>query len=186
MRVIAGEAKGHRLKFVRSARLRPTSDKVKGAIFSALSSLRVDWSRVLDLYAGTGSLGIEALSRGAEYADFVEKDVKFCSIIKENLTHTKMAERSHVYCSPVEKALSFLEGEYTLILLDPPYNDPATGDVLRTLSGSHMTGLNSTIVAEHGGQKSLSEEYGDFSKIKTIHHGDTTVAIYQHVKGGTS
>jgi len=74
MRVIAGKAKGFRLKSLQGSNLRPTSDMLRGAIFSMLESLASDWSRVLDLYAGTGALGIEALSRGADWADFVENN----------------------------------------------------------------------------------------------------------------
>ncbi|MCL0089708.1 RsmD family RNA methyltransferase [Dehalococcoidia bacterium] len=123
MRVIAGKAKGHSLRWPKDPHIRPTVDLVRGAIFSALESLSVDWSHALDLYAGSGALGIEALSRGAEEVDFVERNHNCCSIIKENLKHTRLAERSRVYRMEARKALRTLEKQYTLIFLDPPYDE---------------------------------------------------------------
>ena len=186
MRVIAGKAKGHHLKFASSKRLRPTSDKVKGAIFSALDSMEVDYARVLDLYAGTGALGIEALSRGADWADFVERDPKFCDIIWDNLIHTKFTEQAHIYRSTVEKALSFLKERYMLVLMDPPYADKTLSSVLQILTDSPIVGEGSTIVVEHAEQKSLEPAYGCFHQIKNINHGDTSVSIYQFEAGGPS
>ncbi len=100
MRVIAGEAKGHTLKAPKGMTTRPMADKVKGAVYSMLTNLLAqlerDWGRVLDLYSGTGSIGIEALSRGAVWADFVEVNAGVCRIISENLEHTNMLERARV------------------------------------------------------------------------------------------
>ena len=186
MRVIAGKAKGHHLKFEKNTRLRPTSDMVKGAIFSALNSMQVDFSNVLDLYAGTGALGIEALSRGAQYADFVEKESKFCAIIKNNLEHTKLSDQAHVYCSTSEKAASFLKERYTLILMDPPYANTNTVTMLQMLADSPIVGEDSTIVVEHAAKNPLAEAYGRFHQTKQINHGDTGVSIYQFTKGGLS
>ncbi|MFC1905984.1 16S rRNA (guanine(966)-N(2))-methyltransferase RsmD [Chloroflexota bacterium] len=186
MRVIAGKAKGHRLKFANSASLRPTSDIVKGAIFSALDSLRVDYGRVLDLYAGTGALGIEALSRGADYADFVEREPKFCDIIWNNLTHTKFTEQAHIYRSTVKKALSFLRERYMLVLLDAPYTDKTISSMLQILADSPIVGEESTIVVEHAEQNPLESAYGCFHQIRNINHGDTIVSIYQFEAGGPS
>src|SRR3972149_4574026 len=121
MRVIAGRAKGHRLAGPPSRATRPTSDLVRGAIFSALASMGVDLSRTLDLYAGSGALGIEALSRGAQRCDFVERDVRACASIRQNLSKTGFAGQGEVLCLPAERALPRLEGPYTLVLADPPY-----------------------------------------------------------------
>src|SRR3990172_6608743 len=103
MRVIAGRAKGHRLAGPPSRATRPTSDLVRGAIFSALGSLGADLSRVLDLYAGSGALGIEALSRGAGWCDFVERDPAACAVIRENLRATGFDGQARVYCLSVER-----------------------------------------------------------------------------------
>jgi 16S rRNA (guanine(966)-N(2))-methyltransferase RsmD len=186
MRVIAGKAKGHHLKFEKKSRLRPTSDMIKGAIFSALNSMQIYFSNVLDLYAGTGALGIEALSRGAEHTDFVEKDPKFCAIIKDNLEHTRLSQQAHVYCSTAAKALSFLKERYMLVLMDPPYTDPKAQDMLQMLADSTIVGEGSTLVVEHAEQSPLAETYGSFYQVKKINHGDTSVSIYQFQAGGQS
>ena len=186
MRVIAGTAKGHHLKFASSTRLRPTSDMIKGAIFSALDSMEIDYGRVLDLYAGTGALGIEALSRGADHADFVERDPRFCDIIWGNLVHTKFTEQAHIYRSTVEKALSFLKERYTLVLMDPPYADKTISGMLQILADSPIVGEGSIIVVEHSERNQLESAYGCFHSIKDINHGDTSVSIYQFAAGGPS
>ena len=126
MRVIAGQAKGRQLKGPPSKRraahadgIRPSSDLVRGALFSALDAAGADYTRVLDLYAGTGALGIEALSRGAGSCDFVEKDRQMADVIRENLRLTGFDGQAKVYPIAVERAIEGLEGAYTLVLADP-------------------------------------------------------------------
>src|SRR3990170_2227754 len=120
MRVIGGSAKGRRLRGPRGRSTRPTSDLVRGAMFDILTSLGADLSRVLDLYAGTGALGIEALSRGSEWCDFVERD---------NLAPPGLVERARGTRGPVEKAEARLSGPYSLLLADPPYGAEETDKV---------------------------------------------------------
>ncbi|MBT9161235.1 MAG: Ribosomal RNA small subunit methyltransferase D [Dehalococcoidia bacterium] len=183
MRVIAGRAKGHPLKSPRDAHIRPTVDLVRGAIFSALESLSVDWSHALDLYAGSGALGIEALSRGAEEVDFVERNHRCCSIIKENLKHTGLAESSHVYRMEARKALRTLKKRYTLIFLDPPYFDRSGHTILAEVADSDLVGKQTTIVMEHSQKLSPEETCGNFQMIRRLRHGDTCVSIYQFAGG---
>ncbi|MFC1963571.1 16S rRNA (guanine(966)-N(2))-methyltransferase RsmD [Chloroflexota bacterium] len=185
MRVIGGSLKGYRLKSLRGLGIRPTSDLVREAIFSMLESMDVDWSRVLDLYAGSGALGIEALSRGAEWTDFVERDPKCCSLIKRNLEHTKLTTQGNVYCMNIAKSLSRLDKQYSIVFLDPPYSDPATTTVLEELASSRLMRDNSTIVLEHSRRLSPESSYGSFSQTKNLSHGDTRVSVYQCI-GGTS
>src|SRR5688572_1974291 len=109
MRVIAGSAKGRPLKAPDLPGLRPTSDLVRGAIFDIIGPYFDANDRVLDLYAGTGALGIEALSRGAGWADFVEQNRRTCAAIRDNLAATGLADRGRVHCRPVQQALSGLE-----------------------------------------------------------------------------
>ncbi|MCD5412600.1 MAG: 16S rRNA (guanine(966)-N(2))-methyltransferase RsmD [Dehalococcoidia bacterium] len=183
MRVIAGKAKGHSLRWPKDPHIRPTIDLVRGAIFSALESLSVDWSHALDLYAGSGALGIEALSRGAEEVDFVERNHNCCSIIKENLKHTRLAERSRVYRMEARKALRTLEKQYTLIFLDPPYSDRSGHTMLGEVANSSLAGRQTTIVMEHSQQLSPEETCGKFHMIRRLRHGDTCVSIYQFAGG---
>ena len=96
MRVIAGKAKGHRLKFPKGTATRPATDLVKGAIFSILENIASKQGRVLDLFSGSGALGIEALSRGAAWVDFVDREPRCCAIIKENLEKTKLTDQAHI------------------------------------------------------------------------------------------
>jgi len=177
MRVIAGEARGKPLKAPKA--IRPTTDLVKGAIFSMLEALGGNWERVLDLYAGSGALGIEALSRGAEWADFVEREPRNCSVIKDNLEKTGFKERSHVYCCPVKRALEFLEGEYDLVLMDPPYNMPALDELVGEVAVSPRLRKGSLLVAAHSSRTPLPDQSEGLVRLKDRQHGDTAISIYQ-------
>jgi len=179
MRIIAGKEKGRQLKSPKGVSLRPASDLVRGAIFSMLESLDSDWSSVLDLYAGTGSLGIEALSRGAGWADFVERDPKCCATIKENLENARLASQAHVYYCDVIKAISFLKRTYGIILMGPPYADSSVTETLERLTTSCLVGSGATIVVQHSLRLPLSSAYGDFHLVKDRHHGDTCISIYR-------
>jgi 16S rRNA (guanine(966)-N(2))-methyltransferase RsmD len=179
MRIIAGKAKGQHIKSPRGVSLRPASDLIRGAIFSILESIDADWFSVLDLYAGTGSLGIEALSRGAGWADFVEHNPKCCAIIKENLERSGLAAQAHVYCSSVTKALSFLKGTYGIILMGPPYQDLSITETLQQLADSCLVGAGSTVVVQHSHRLLLGSAYGNSLLIKERRHGDTCISVYR-------
>ncbi len=179
MRVIAGKAKGHQLKVPKTEAVRPATDLVRGAIFSILESLATDWSRVLDLYSGSGALGIEALSRGAGSADFVDRQRRCCDIIRQNLIKTKLTSQSHVYCCSVAKAISFLKGEYGIILLDPPYANTVIGEVITQLADSELVGKNTVVVVTHSPHLTLESKYSTLSLLKEHRHGDSCIAIYK-------
>jgi 16S rRNA (guanine966-N2)-methyltransferase len=133
MRVIAGEAKGRRLTGIRSSAIRPTSDRVREALFSALGDA-VPEARVLDLYAGSGALGIEALSRGAACAVFVDSDREAVDAIRANLALTRMDDRATVVRSSVGGFLAAgRHGPFDLVFLDPPYVQGAPVGDLRSL-----------------------------------------------------
>jgi 16S rRNA (guanine966-N2)-methyltransferase len=179
MRVIAGEAKGLRLKKPSARGLRPTSDLVRGAIFNVLASSEADLSRVLDLYAGSGALGIEALSRGAQWCDFVEQDRGACAIIRENLALAGFQDRGRVHCLPVEKALDRLEGPYSLVLMDPPYEDEQAPEVVSRLASSTLMERGSALVLEHSWRRLPPDRWGPFDLASRKRHGDTGVSIYR-------
>ncbi|MCH7835783.1 MAG: 16S rRNA (guanine(966)-N(2))-methyltransferase RsmD [Chloroflexi bacterium] len=179
MRVIAGRAKGRRLAGPPSRATRPTSDLVRGAIFSALEAMGAELTRVLDLYAGSGALGIEALSRGARWCDFVEKNGRACASIRENLAKTGFDEQARVHCAPVERAASRLEGPYTLVLSDPPYAQAAT-EALERLAETGLVEAGTTVlVLEHSSREDAPEGLGGLSQVKTLKHGDSAVSIYR-------
>lgn len=142
------------------------------------------WSAVLDLYSGSGALGIEALSRGAGWVDFVEREPHCCDIIRQNLEKTKLADQAHIYCCDVAKAISFLDKEYTIIIMDPPYSDSSIGDVVTQLANSSLVGADSIVVVTHSSHHSLNTTYAQLHLIKERRHGDSYIAIYQ--KGGKS
>ena len=181
MRVIAGTARGRRLKGPRdrSGRTRPSSDLVRGAVFSALASMGADLSRVLDLYAGSGALGIEALSRGAEACDFVERNPAACAVIKENLAATGFTDGSRVFATTVSRALGRLEGPYTLVLADPPYEDREAVSLLAELASSGLVQEGTVLVLERSAREEPRGELGKLSLVSVRRHGDSAVSIYR-------
>jgi 16S rRNA (guanine966-N2)-methyltransferase len=182
MRVIAGTAKGHHIKVPQGTGTRPATDLVRGAIFSILETSDADWSRVLDLFSGSGSLGIEALSRGAGWVDFIDQEPKCCRIIQENLAKTRFADRAHVYCRSVAKALTSLGGEYSIILIDPPYADTTIGSLVQQLATSKLVGPETIMVVTHSSRFPLEASYPPLNTVKERRHGDSCITVYQ--KGG--
>ncbi len=179
MRVIAGKAKGHRLKVPKGTVTRPATDLVRGAIFSILETIASDWARVLDLFSGSGALGIEALSRGADWVDFIEREPRCCDIIRQNLEKTKLAAQAHIYCCSVAKAISFLDKEYGIILIDPPYSNSSIGSLVTQLATSKLVGMNSIIVVTHSPRLPLDSICTTLNLIKERRHGDSCIAVYQ-------
>jgi 16S rRNA (guanine966-N2)-methyltransferase len=182
MRVIAGQAKGLRLKSPPVRHLRPTSDLVRGAVFDMLASLDADLSRVLDLYAGSGALGIEALSRGASWCDLVDRDRAACATIRQNLALAGFEQRARVLCLPVERALESAcgrEGPYSLVLIDPPYEDESAPAVVERLAESPLVGPDSILVFEHAWRRPAPDELGPLRLVARRRHGDTGVSIYR-------
>ncbi|UCC90508.1 MAG: 16S rRNA (guanine(966)-N(2))-methyltransferase RsmD [Dehalococcoidia bacterium] len=179
MRVIAGKVKGHQLKVPKRTTTRPATDLVRGAIFSILETTTSNWTQVLDLFAGSGALGIEALSRGADWVDFVEHDPRCCDIIRQNLEKTRLTAQAHVYCCSVAKAISFLDKEYSIILMDPPYSNSSIGNLVAQLATSKLVGTDSIVVVTHSPHLGLDSTYAPLNLIKERRHGDSCIAIYQ-------
>jgi len=179
MRVIAGAAKGHPLKFPKGTKTRPATDLVRGAIFSMLENMPGEWTQVLDLFSGSGALGIEALSRGAGWVDFVESEPRCCGIIKENLEKTKLADRAHIYCRDAFRSVSFLDKEYNIILMDPPYSNPSIGNLITQLANSKLVGMNTTVVVTHSPRRPLDTAYDTLDLVKEHRHGDSCISIYK-------
>ncbi len=178
MRVIAGALGGRRLVAPRGLRTRPTSDRVREAIFSTLGD--VTGERVLDLYAGSGALGIEALSRGAERAVFVERSSGALGALRQNLHELGLSRRSEVLATTVARALSLLKArQFSLILVDPPYAELAdAARALTTLAASAGAFVDGArLVLEHAARDAPPALPG-LTLERTRRYGDTAVTRY--------
>ena len=162
MRVIAGKARRLPLKTLPGADTRPTTDRIKETLFNILQPELLD-CRFLDLFSGSGAIGIEALSRGAQKAVFVEKNPKACACIRENLAFTKLAPDGQVMNMDVLQALRSLEGDgpFDCIFMDPPYGMELERSALEYLSGSALADENTLIIVE-------AELHTDFSYVEEM------------------
>jgi 16S rRNA (guanine966-N2)-methyltransferase len=178
LRVIGGELGGRRLKGPPRSGVRPTTDRVREAMFEVLGDA-VDGARVLDLYSGTGALGIEALSRGAEWCDFVEADSKACEVIRSNLMLTALVDRTHVHPVQVSRAFPRLEGPYELVVADPPYEyDRAEAELAEVISRG-LLARGGTLVVEHSQRKVWPQQVGGLPQLTSRRYGDTRVTFYR-------
>jgi 16S rRNA (guanine(966)-N(2))-methyltransferase RsmD len=184
MRVIGGTERGRALRAPPRPRtpgraeVRPTSDLVRGVIFDMLGALGADYSRVLDLYAGTGALGIEALSRGDGTAEFVETDSAAITLLTQNLASTRMAERGRIHRLPAERAATSLSGVFTLVLADPPYYDVDAFAAVSAVAASSLVDDETVIAVEHHRRVAPLEAIEGFPLYRSRRHGDTVVSIY--------
>ena len=181
MRVISGSARGRRLKGPPSSATRPMADKIKGALFNMLMSLGVEPVKVLDLYAGTGNIGIEALSRGAERADFVDQGRDQCAVIRENLATTGFATVGRVFQVPVHTFIQSAREAYDFVILDPPYAAGDIVDTLELLAGSAVVEPGSIIVLGHWPRLELPDTVGQLECLRHRCHGDSCFSIYEVV-----
>jgi 16S rRNA (guanine966-N2)-methyltransferase len=182
MRVIAGEARGRTLVAPKSMRVRPTADRVKEALFSMLVSRLGDFSemRVLDIFAGTGNLGIEALSRGAAYAVFVDSHRESAEVIKKNLESTRLSARGKVVVQDAAAALKWLargEAPFHLVFLDPPYHEGHTQRVLEVLADSPLIDAGTTVVAEFSSKEEIPRSFGRLQESERRIYGDTALSF---------
>lgn len=179
VRVIAGEAGGRFLRGPAGKGTRPTSDRVREALFEVLAAHEAGMENVLDLYSGTGAMGIEALSRGAGHCDFVESDPRACEIIRQNLATVGMKERAKVYPLTVARALTRLEGVYDLVVADPPYEYDRAMDELASLAGSALLTPDATIAVEHSKRKEWPQQLEARDRMFSRRYGDTVLTIYR-------
>ena len=160
-------------------RVRPTTSLTREAIFSMLESCGCRCEIVLDLFAGTGALGIEALSRGADWCDFVDRNHNCCSVIRQNLATTGFADLAGVYCMAASRTTEALERKYDVIFLDPPYDEPSTDRLLSALSTSRLLAQDAVVVVSHGDRHSLSDTHGPLAVWKKRRYGDSHISIYR-------
>ena len=178
VRISGGTHRGRLIRTDRERSLRPTSERVRGALFSILGRSAIEGVRVLDLYAGTGALGIEALSRGAAWADFVESNGRRCRQLARNLGDLDMDKRSRVLCGTVERMLGGIAGEYGLVLADPPYQSAPWQAMLPRLAERGLVADSGVVVAEHHSNKPLENGYGSLRQFDSRRYGDTSITFY--------
>ncbi len=182
-RLTGGSARGRVIRSAGGRDLRPTSERVRSAIFSILGPEIVVGATVLDLYAGTGALGIEALSRAAASVVFVETNEVHCRSLRASLKELGMADKARVVKANAESALDYDEQGFDLVFIDPPYRlDPWDG-LLGRMGNSDSLADSAVVVAEHYHRRELAPAYGGLIKTKMRRYGDTKISIFDF--GGT-
>lgn len=178
LRVIGGSARGVLLRMPPRAGTRPTSGRLREALFSMLASAGADGARVLDLYAGSGALGIEALSRWEGYATFVESDARAAAVVRENLHRAKFDEQAEVVVARVGRWLAMGGEPYTLVLADPPYDDGASWAAIEQTVAGALT-PDAMIVVEHDARLTPPETLAGRECWRNRRQGAGAVAIYR-------
>lgn len=181
MRVIGGAAKGRRLLAPKGQAVRPTADRVKESLFNILPR---DFSgmKVLDLFAGTGNLSIEALSRGAAHAVLVDASVRSAAAIKENLRRLGFEAQSNVWIAPVTRALKSLARRnetFDYIFLDPPYDQGLAGRTVVLVADCNLLRDSGTLVVEHSTREIVKPVYGSLQLHDQRRYGDTLLSFYK-------
>ncbi|QPD04128.1 MAG: putative Ribosomal RNA small subunit methyltransferase D [Candidatus Nitrospira kreftii] len=185
MRVIAGTHRGRRLNAPRTDRLRPTSDRVREALFSILRN-RLTNGRFLDLYAGTGAVGIEAVSRGATHVTSVESDRDALKLIQQNVQICQIGDTLSVRAQAVEDFLgdpTQWNGSYDIIFADPPYSDAQEFSALLSKPQTmQLFNVDSWLVIEHATRTTLPASLGLTELMRRYRYGDTTLSVYSSPK----
>ncbi|MFS0727792.1 16S rRNA (guanine(966)-N(2))-methyltransferase RsmD [Paenibacillus sp. 1P07SE] len=185
MRVIAGEAKGRPLKAVPGSGTRPTTDKVKEAIFSMIGPF-FKGGQALDLFAGTGGLGIEALSRGMTRAVFIDLERQSIEVVRRNVEAAGMAGRAEIYKNEAGRALKLLEKRgqtFELVFLDPPYKMREADQLMMEMAVRGLLAPEAVIVVEHDARHIYRETFAQFRQRRQALYGDIAVTIYDYVQG---
>ncbi|MCI8603221.1 MAG: 16S rRNA (guanine(966)-N(2))-methyltransferase RsmD [Ruminiclostridium sp.] len=176
MRVITGSAKGRRLKTLPGLEVRPTIEGVKEAIFSIVQ-FEIEGAIVLDMFAGSGQLGIEALSRGAKKVYFVDNSAESVKVIRDNLKHTRLEENAVVSNTANNAFLRSTRETFDIAILDPPYNHKLIRKTMPALVEKMSEG--GIIICEHERETELPERFGEFGISKVYRHGRATLTAYR-------
>lgn len=177
MRVITGYARGMKLRTLDGLDVRPTTDQVKESIFSIIQ-FEVEGARVLDLFAGSGQLGIEALSRGAQSVVFVDKSRAAVSVVKENLEHTRLAEKAIVRNEDSLGFLKLTKDVFDIAILDPPYGQGLITEALGYLPD--VMSENGIIICETAKEETLPDTVSRFSNHKEYRYGKIKITVYRN------
>lgn len=178
MRVITGTARGIVLKTPDGLQTRPTTDRVKEALFSIIQ-FDIPGKRVLDLFGGTGQLGIEAISRGARSAVFVDASDRACTLIRENLRRCKMDQQGKVVHSDYIQYLVNCRETFDIVLLDPPYSEIFLENALKKLAEIDILESGAIIVAERPAGKELPCDLSGFTRSRDYKYGKTLLTLYR-------
>ena len=182
MRVITGKARGVVLKTPEGFDTRPTTDRVKEALFSIIQ-FEIPGTAVLDLFGGTGQLGIEALSRGAANATFVDAGDAACKLIKENLRRTKLENQGKVVRSDYLQYLKTTREKFNIVLLDPPYAEVFLENALNCITEIDILQTGGIIVCERPVGKELPWDFPGYTRSKDYKYGKTLITIYRKDQG---
>ncbi len=178
MRVISGSARGIQLRTPDGLKTRPTADRVKEAMFSIIQ-FDLPGAKILDLFGGTGQLGIEALSRGASYACFIDESDRACKLIKENLNKTKLSEYARVVQADYSAFLRSTNEKFNIIFLDPPYAEVFLENSLKMITEIDILQSGGIIVTERPLGKELPWEFPGYTRSKDYKYGNTLLTIYR-------
>lgn len=179
MRVISGKYKGHHLVSFQADHIRPTTDRVKETLFNMIQS-EVGGAQVLDLFSGTGSLGIEALSRGADQVTFVEKNRKSLQILEKNLEKLKITEPYQIISKDVLSFLRTYEGPaFDVIFADPPFTEKMAHDVMLCADQSKAFGAETLMMIESGRQEKILDDYETLLRYDVREFGDKFLSFYK-------
>ena len=176
MRVIAGDKKGRRLVTPQGLDTRPTSDKVKEALFSIIQ-FELEGALFLDLFAGSGQMGIEALSRGAQRAVFVDMGRKPCECIRQNLKQLGLSQSGEIVMQSAEQFVSLCKEKFDIIFLDPPYRDELIAPIFMSLT--EIVSQNGAIICEVPRGEVLPDEVNGFKLFRRYRYGKTELVIYR-------
>lgn len=182
MRIIAGSARGRRLKTLDGQAIRPTADRVKEALFSIVGSrFDLTGAEILDLFAGSGALGIEALSRGAARVTFVEQSAPALRVLQANLEASRFSPQAAVVRLRVSRALERLQAQaarFDGVLLDPPYESALVGETLALIDRHGLVREGGWVVAEHHVDEPVEEAYGALQLTQSRRYGKTGLALF--------
>jgi 16S rRNA (guanine966-N2)-methyltransferase len=182
--VIAGELRGRRVVVPRTGDVRPTYDRVRESVFGIIDPL-LDGARVLDLFAGSGVLGIEALSRGAASATFVERDARVAGVLGGNVERLGLEGRSRIVRGDAVRLLetAIPGGPFDVVFVDPPYAGGLAEDALALLGNWPGLATHARVIVEHGGARGLGDSYGRLVRHRAKTYGDTMVDFYECTDG---
>ena len=178
MRVIAGSARSVPLKSREGLDTRPTTDRVKEAVFNILQ-FEIEGREVLDLFGGSGQMAIEALSRDAAHAVIVDQSKESVSIIKENLQKTRLSDRAQVYCLDYMDYLHRCKTRFDVIFLDPPYREKFLENALKKISEIDILKSGGIIVCERPASKALPDDYATFRRVRDYRYGKTGITVFR-------